>query len=58
MVHTFARKLFQSKCENVYLADAGCQAGVIVDASLHTAVAALAEWETHVAHCAPGHKEK
>lgn len=43
--------------ECVYLADAGRDAGVVVDASLHAAVAALAGREAHVTHGTPGHIE-
>lgn len=46
------------QCDHVYLADAGCQAGVLVDASLHAAVAALAVREAHVTHGTPGHIER
>lgn len=43
--------------KRAYLADAGRDAGVVVDASLHAAVAALAGREAHVTHGAPGHTE-
>lgn len=41
--------------KRAYLADAGRDAGVVVDASLHAAVAALAGREAHVTHGTPGH---
>lgn len=43
--------------KRAYLADAGRDAGVVVDASLHAAVAALAGREAHVTHGTPGHTE-
>lgn len=41
----------------MYLADAGFHTGVIVDAPLQAAVAALAGREAHVTHGAPGYNE-
>lgn len=42
--------------ECVYLADAGCYARVMVGASLHAAVAALAGRVAHITHSTPAHK--